>query len=665
MSNVEVIRDLTESLIAQFIENDSLQKYQNVTKSQVQGAVKAAVRAFKFSLNIQTGTSTIRPELDVKLADADGPLRGPKTESKEVICHKSSLFPTCFNRLAKFREESKAIDVVIKSGPLRIGAHKVVICSAIPYFQGLFMSPVAPGETEVSIEIPGVDPAIIISLIEWAYLGEIKLTNETVQSLLVAAGYLGCEQVITACCDFIDRRMNTDNVLEVVQVAESLSCHDLARRARQFIDRHFCDLFALPVWGSAPPEIVMSILGSSDLYVEQEANVWSAFKNWLIANPSCLPELVHGMLSQVRLHLLPPQFIRDEVLVFDLVSSNIQCRNLIDDAILRHCNVEFSRMKVCDPDDDGLLIDSERLNPRYCSHLQNHIYLLGGFASNAVHESINIVDMFDSSSKQWKHMPQMSRCRGRLGVAVLNGMLYALGGFDCAVRLNSAERFDPKTNKWETVASMLFCRSAPACSAMNGRLYVSGGYNGESCLNSCERYDPVRDVWEEVPSMQRSRSAAAAVCFAGKMFVTGGCDVVQFFNSVEVFDGKKWTEFPPMIHNRCRHGSLVFQGKLWVVGGYNGRFLQTCEQYSFATQQWTPMTQEMNVRRARVGVASSGNKLYAIGGYDGMTNLSSIEIYNPEEGTWSLAGNMNRHEGGVGVAAIPNNCSEILDTISI
>ena len=56
-------------------------------------------------------------------------------------------------------------------------------------------------------------------------------------------------------------------------------------------------------------------------------------------------------------------------------------------------------MKVCDPDDDGLLIDSERLNPRYCSHLQNHIYLLGGFASNAVHESINIVDMFDTSSK--------------------------------------------------------------------------------------------------------------------------------------------------------------------------------------------------------------------------------------------------------------------------
>ena len=129
-----------------------------------------------------------------------------------------------------------------------------------------------PETAEVSIEIPGVDPAIIIScthfiffskdsltfyliVIEYCYIGEIKLTNETVQSLLVAAGYLGCEQVITGCCDFIERRMSTENVLEVVQVAESLSCHDLARRARQYIDRYFCDLFGLPVWTSAPAEL--------------------------------------------------------------------------------------------------------------------------------------------------------------------------------------------------------------------------------------------------------------------------------------------------------------------------------------------------------------------------------------------------------------------------
>ena len=102
----------------------------------------------------------------------------------------------------------------------------------------------------------------------------------------------------------------------------------------------------------------------------------------------------------------------------------------------------------------------------------------------------------------------------------------------------------------------------------------------------------------------------------------------------------------------------------------------------------------MNVRRGRVGVVTSGSKVYAIGmiliyskvvlilfdknlskiriksllitqlklfsnigGYDGMHNLTTIEIYDPVEGTWSMAGKMNRHEGGVGVAALPINCS--------
>ena len=173
----------------------------------------------------------------------------------------------------------------------------------------------------------------------------------------------------------------------------------------------------------------------------------------------------------------------------------------------------------------------------------------------------------------------MRRCRGRLGVAVLNGLLYVLGGFDSSVRLKSAEVFDPVLNSWKEIANMGHSRSAPACTAMDGKLYVCGGYNGEHCLSSCELYDPVLDKWEPMPYMMRARSAAAAICFGGKLYITGGCDVVQFFNSVEVFDGKSWSEITPMGINRCRHGSIVFQGQIWVVGGYNGRFLQSVEQY--------------------------------------------------------------------------------------
>ena len=57
-----------------------------------------------------------------------------------------------------------------------------------------------------------------------------------------------------------------------------------------------------------------------------------------------------------------------------------------------------------EPDDDCIRPSFPRLNPRYCSHLYNQVYLIGGFASNAVHESIDTVDMFDPQTKVWKQV---------------------------------------------------------------------------------------------------------------------------------------------------------------------------------------------------------------------------------------------------------------------
>ena len=55
----------------------------------------------------------------------------------------------------------------------------------------------------------------------------------------------------------------------------------------------------------------------------------------------------------------------------------------------------------------------------------------------------------------------------------------------------------------------------------------------------------------------------------------------------------------------------------------------------------------------RVGVAVLSNQIYAIGGYDGLANLSSVEIYNPETQEWTPAPPLISHQGGVVVAVIP------------
>ena len=53
-------------------------------------------------------------------------------------------------------------------------------------------------------------------------------------------------------------------------------------------------------------------------------------------------------------------------------------------------------------------------------------------------------------------------------------------------------------------------------------------------------------------------------------------------------------------------------------------------------------------------MAVLSNQIYAIGGYDGVANLSSVEVFNPETEEWKPAPSLTRHQGGVVVAVIPS-----------
>ncbi|CAG5078292.1 Oidioi.mRNA.OKI2018_I69.PAR.g8951.t1.cds [Oikopleura dioica] len=517
---------------------------------------------------------------------------------------------------------------------------------------------------EINLEIPGVDSGTIITVIEYAYTGEIKLSNETVQSVLVAAQYLGCEQVITACFDFMECNLGSENVLDVLQLAEQISHPDLALRARQYIDRYFCDFYRLPEWKKARAAQVTIILASQTLLVDKEATVWSALKIWLMANPSCEAKLIHEMLSQVRLHLLSPQCLRDDVLTVDLISSNAQCRALIDSALNPHAKPSRKR-KISEDRMVKICNESERQDLRWCSHLENDIYILTTYADaldsnfdmGAYNQWKHLVVKFDPNSKKCESMAPMESYRQNYGVAVLDGMIYALGGQDS----KEVERFDPKTNEWEFVASMLCNRWYPACSVMNGRIYVFGGtLKDESSLN--ESYDPENNSWEEVPAMQVSRTAAAGTCFEGKIYITGGIHYSsqpeEVLDSMEVFDGKEWTTGPPMLSVRSDHGSLIYHRKLWIIGGDIGPAkIPDCEQFDFASQQWTRV-QFLNFERSCLGVALSANRIFAFDGDNGRGD--SFEIYDPKNG-WSSSNYTNQRPQGiqVQVAAIPKNCASL------
>lgn len=50
-----------------------------------------------------------------------------------------------------------------------------------------------------------------------------------------------------------------------------------------------------------------------------------------------------------------------------------------------------------------------------------------------------------------------------------------------------------------------------------GKIYAMGGYNGRIRMNSAERYDPVINQWQMISPMQKQRSDASAAALNGKV----------------------------------------------------------------------------------------------------------------------------------------------------
>jgi len=118
------------------------------------------------------------------------------------------------------------------------------------------------------------------------------------------------------------------------------------------------------------------------------------------------------------------------------------------------------------------------------------------------------VERYDPAVNAWEAVAPMEVSRRLIDVAVLDGKLYAVGGYNEGDQtLSSVERYDPAANAWEEVAPMAEGRDTHAVAVLDGKLYAVGGEDSASNpRSSVERYDPATNVWEPVVEMAMARS---------------------------------------------------------------------------------------------------------------------------------------------------------------
>ncbi|XP_010900017.2 kelch-like protein 35 [Esox lucius] len=161
--------------------------------------------------------------------------------------------------------------------------------------------------------------------------------------------------------------------------------------------------------------------------------------------------------------------------------------------------------------------------------------------------------------------------------------------------------------------------------------------NGFSRLSFTEKLNPYTKEWvpgANIPGYPKSDFASCEL--QNDVYISGGqlnsSDVWRYLPQVEY-----WVRVESLSKPRWSHKMAALLGKLYAVGGFNGmERLSSVECYSIYDNQWQTVA-PLLLAVSSAALAGCSGKLYVIGGaVSNDCNTNKVQCYDPEEDQWSF-----------------------------
>jgi influenza virus NS1A-binding protein len=127
----------------------------------------------------------------------------------------------------------------------------------------------------------------------------------------------------------------------------------------------------------------------------------------------------------------------------------------------------------------------------------------------------------------------------------------------------------------------------------------------------------------------------------------GGYDRTECLRSVEQYipEINTWKPLPSMRENRGRFKIAVLNDKVYAIGGSNGTTeLDSVEMLDLTKQEkWVKMP-NLPLARSNMGVCTLDGLIYCIGGWNGQVGIKQCEVFDPVPSQWSSIASLNTGE---------------------
>ncbi|KAL1478563.1 hypothetical protein MTO96_034991 [Rhipicephalus appendiculatus] len=303
-------------------------------------------------------------------------------------------------------------DVRLVAGGQSLLAHRLVLAASSPYFHAMFNSDMCE-KAQAEVVIHDITFSALQQLVEFAYTGEIVITEGNVQSLLPAASLLQVGSVREACCAFLLGQLHPSNLPGHPQLCRHAR---LPRPAGQ--EPPICPA-PLPREFWINPDFVPfvqveDLISSDELNVSSEELVYEATVAWIKHDLPEREKYVGKLLQHCRLPLMRREFLLSKVGEEPLVRSSEESKDLLIEAMRYHLMPE-RRAAMAGP----------RTSHRRPEGLRSYLFAVGGGSLFAIHSEC---EYYNPRTDRWSSFAPTIHRRSRAGITALNRMLYAIGG---------------------------------------------------------------------------------------------------------------------------------------------------------------------------------------------------------------------------------------------